>query len=128
MIDYFPLPDGRLIHPYEIIAKVQNVAPQQIRQYQLLQERKDRIVMRVIPIDTFPPNKLAKIELARIEKEIKCLVGLNVELCMRPVDEIDFERSGKFRVSRSLVRSDYNDIYWNHQPNIHLKNSSLYER
>lgn len=123
MLDYFPLPGGGLMHPYEILAKVHNVTSPWIRQYQLLQDREDRIVMRVVPIDTFPTN-----ELAEIEKEINRLVGKNTEFYIRLVDKIDFEQSGKFRVSRSLVRSDYDDICWNHQPCINLKNSILYER
>jgi len=105
MFDYFPLPDGRLIHPYEITTKIRKVANRWIRQYQLLQERKDRIIMSVIPIDTFPPQILAE-----IEKKINCFLGKNVEFRMRLVNKIDFEQLGKFRVAKSLVRSDYDEI------------------
>ena len=42
MIDYFPLPDGRLLHPYEIVTRLVWRSQGWIRQYQLVQERRDQ--------------------------------------------------------------------------------------
>lgn len=45
-IDYLELPDGRAIHPYRILGPVLPSTPW-VRQYQLVQEAPDRIVLRL---------------------------------------------------------------------------------
>ena len=103
MIDYFPLPDGRELHPYEIVSVV--VDSPWIRQYRLLQERVDRIVLQVVPATT--PSAA---EVALLEQRVGTVVGREVAFVVRIVSEIALEPGGKFRVSRSLVRSRYDDI------------------
>jgi phenylacetate-CoA ligase len=109
MIDYFPLPGGRLIHPYEIVALLLDDVVPVIRQYQLVQERADRIILRAVPSNTFSAQRLTS-----IEKSVKTLLGPDVEFRVALVPDIDPETSGKFRVSRSLVHSAYDGIDWNH--------------
>ena len=109
MHDYFPLPDGRLIHPYEIILLFRDVTPW-IRQFQLIQERIDRVILRVVPSKTPTPQ-----ELVRLEESVKSLLGQGVEFQVILVPEIQLEPSGKFRVSRSLVKSAYDGIDWDNQ-------------
>jgi phenylacetate-CoA ligase len=101
MIDYFPLPDGRLVHPYEIVARFRDAAPW-IRQYQLLQERTDRVVLRAVATDAPSAERIAAVAAA-----ISALLGPAVAVAVTVVPEIPLEPSGKFRVSRSLVRSAY---------------------
>ena len=70
MIDYFPLPDGRMIHPYQILSSFIGGGDSWIRQYQLLQERRDRIVLRVLPVHIPEPEFLA-----RLEQSVRPLLG-----------------------------------------------------
>jgi phenylacetate-CoA ligase len=107
MIDYFPLPDGRSIHPYEIVLILVNNAYSWIRQYQLTQERADRIVLRIVPFTTPGPQ-----ELIQLRESVSAVLGKGVEFDMTLVPEIKLEPTGKFRVSRSLLNSAYDGIDW----------------
>ena len=109
MLDYFPLPGGRLIHPYEISLLFTNSASWMC-QYQLTQEREDYIIMRVVSSDTPTPQ-----ELAGLIESVRTLLGQGVEFRVIFVPEIQLEPSGKFRVSRSLVKSAYDGIEWDNQ-------------
>lgn len=104
MVDYFPLPEGRLIHPYEIVMTLYDKAPW-IRQYQLTQEREDRIVLRVVP-DSRPSSQ----DLTLLKQGVSARLGNGVEFVVSLVSEIALEPSGKFRVSRSLVSSAYDGL------------------
>ncbi len=106
MIDYFLLPGGRIIHPREIVLIIHNTASW-IRQYQLIQEREDRVILRVVP-STTPTSQ----ELIRLEEPVTKLLGEGVEFQVILVPEIELEPSGKYRVSRSLVKSAYDGIDW----------------
>ncbi len=112
MIDYFPLPGGRVIHPYEIVLILLNVAARWICQYQLIQEREDRIILRVVSTSTPSPQ-----ELVQLEESVTALLGQGVEFRVNLVSEIKLESSGKFRVSSSLVKSDYDGIDWDRLEN-----------
>jgi phenylacetate-CoA ligase len=101
MIDYFPLPDGRLMHPYEIVEIILDVAPW-IREYQLVQQRKDRVVLRAVPVASPVPA-----DLARLESALAARLGPVVQFEIELATEIQRDASGKFRVSCSLVNSQY---------------------
>ena len=98
MLDYFPLPGGRVIHPYEIVSILIDDAASWIGQYQLTQEREDRLVLRVVPSATPTPQKLAL-----LEESVAALLGEGVGFQVILVPKIQLEPNGKFRVSRSLV-------------------------
>ncbi|HEY5939413.1 MAG TPA: hypothetical protein VIT87_01250 [Gemmatimonadales bacterium] len=100
MIDYFPLPDGRMIHPYQILSSFISGGDSWIRQYQLLQERRDRIVLRVLPVRV-PEGAF----IAQLEQSVRPLLGAGVEFQVQLVDALPLEATGKFRPSRSLVHS-----------------------
>jgi phenylacetate-CoA ligase len=106
MLDYFPLTGGRMIHPYEISLLFLDSASW-MRQYQLTQEREDYIVMRLVPSSAPKPE-----ELGRLVEAVMARVGPGVEFKVIFVPEIELEASGKFRVSRSLVKSAYDGIDW----------------
>jgi len=110
MIDYFPLPDGRLMHPYELVDAMLAAAPW-IREYQLVQERKDRVVLRAVP--AAPPTPQ---ELAGLQKALSVRLGAGVQFEIELAAEIQRDPSGKFRVSRSLVNSHYDDLDWSSVP------------
>lgn len=107
MIDYFPLPGGRLIHPYEITHILKRDADSWIRQHQLIQEREDRVILQVVPSSPPPPEEILK-----LERSVSSLLGQGVEFRIILVSEIETDQIGKFRVSRSLVRSAYDGIEW----------------
>jgi len=107
MIDYFDLPDGRLMHPNEIVVKVLH-AGRWIAQYQLTQETRRRVVLKIAPLGPAPPE-----EVAAIERHARAALGAGVEFELQLVPEIPFETNGKFRISRSLVRSVYDEVDWN---------------
>jgi phenylacetate-CoA ligase len=102
MLDYFPLPGDRVIHPYDLVLTILPRTSAWMRQYQLVQEREDRIVLLVAALAAPGPGDVAALEQAVRER-----LGAGVAFSVRLVDEIRIERNGKFRVSRSLVRSAY---------------------
>jgi phenylacetate-CoA ligase len=105
MLDYFPLADGRVIHPYDLVLTILPRSTPWMRQYQLVQEREDRIALLVVPLT--PPSPA---EVGVVEDAVRAQLGPRVEFTVRLVPEIRAEPTGKFRVSRSLVRSAYEEV------------------
>ena len=106
MLDYFPLPDGRLLHPYHISAAAV-LGTTWIRQYRMIQEDIHRIVFQIVPTSEPPPGELAK-----LQERARALLPPSVAFVVELVSRIDVERNGKFRLSRSLVTSRYDGIAW----------------
>lgn len=102
MIDSFPLPDGRLLHPYDLLRAFRRGNGEWIRQYQLLQERSDRVRLRVVPGGSAPRDARERLHAPLAE-----LLGPGVEVDVELVAHIPIEQTGKFRVARSLVHSEY---------------------
>lgn len=107
MIDYFSLPDGRRLHPYRILQQLIAGDDAWIRQYQLLQDRPDRIVMTVVPAQA-PTPELQD----RISRAVVPLLGSGIEFQVRLVEGIAPEAGGKYRHSRSLLASAYEASPW----------------
>jgi hypothetical protein len=107
MLDFFHLPDGRWVHPYEILEGIANDRIEWISQHQLVQERVDRIVLSFVPVGAVRPARIAE-----FERFATGVVGPGVEICVQPVSEIQPGEGDKFRISRSLVHSDYEGIDW----------------
>jgi phenylacetate-CoA ligase len=100
-IDYFPLADGRLLHPHLIAAAVWAGGFAWMHQYQVVQERRDRVVMYVIPRRAPTRDEVLEIERAGAE-----VVGPTVQFVVELVEEIPDDPSGKFCAYRSLVKSE----------------------
>lgn len=100
-IDCFSLPDGRVVHPYQF--NMTKFA--WIREFQVTQERADRVVMRVVP-EGMPALE----EQAQIKKIATGVLGSDVTFDFKLVSELPFDESGKFRPYRSLVHSEYDDV------------------
>jgi phenylacetate-CoA ligase len=105
MIDYFPLPDGRLLHPYEIVSRLVWGPGEWMKQYQLVQERRDRVVLYVVT-DGPPPAE----RLLEIERTVRPILGARVEFEVQPAGRLPLESAGKLRPSRSLVQSEYDRV------------------
>jgi hypothetical protein len=86
-----------------------NEAAAWIRQYRLTQERQDKVLLQVVPLTT--PTTA---ELDRLVESVTTLLGPGVDFRVTLVSEIQPEANGKFRVSRSLVRSEYEVRERNH--------------
>ena len=115
MLDYFPLANGRLFHPYELVMIILDHGTRWIGQYQLTQERRDRVVLRVVPRLSPSPEDIAGLERAARET-----LGPGIEFQVVLVPEIPLEVTGKFRVSRSLVESAYDGIDWDRRRGMEL--------
>ncbi len=96
-MDYFRLPNGRDLHPYALISVVVRRSPW-IGQYQFVQDRPDRIVLRAVP--TVSPTD-EQIGLTR--KLMERLLPPEVELGIRMEAGIETGPAGKFRVARCLL-------------------------
>jgi len=107
MLDYFHLPGDRILHPYEITTSIKRQAQGLIRHHQIVQERTDRIVMKIVPFDKVEENVIISLEQSMKEK-----LGMDVEFRIMQVEGIDIEPNGKFRVSHSMLESDYDGIDW----------------
>jgi phenylacetate-CoA ligase len=101
MLDYFPLPDGRWFHPYHI-ANVLIETARWVQNYEVVQERMDRIVLRVVPF-----HQPSQEELARFVNAVTPLLGPTVKFEVAFVPEIPMGPGGKFRLARSLVHDGY---------------------
>ena len=102
MNDYFSLPDERLIHPYEIGLAVWSAAFAWMHQYQVIQERRDRVVMRIVARRNPTTD-----EIGALEKAVCTALGPGVAFSTELVDDINDEVNGKFRIYRSFVESEY---------------------
>jgi phenylacetate-CoA ligase len=102
MIDYFPLPDGRVLHPYHIVDSFMPEVEPWIRQYQLEQDRPNRIVLTLVTRGTPAPT----IE-QQISQRVTRLLGTSIDFQVRVADDIPLGPGGKFRHSRSLVSTPH---------------------
>ena len=107
MLDLFPLPDGRVIHPYALSLKILMPEPRWVDRYRLIQERTDRVVMTVLPSTTPTAEQLEHARHAAAQ-----VLGPTVEFEIVLVTELQREPSGKFRTSRSYVSSAYDGVSW----------------
>lgn len=105
MIDYFPLPDGRLLHPYEIVSRLVWGPGEWVKQYQLVQERRDRVVLYAVAGEPATAERLQE-----INRLVRPVLGPGVEFEVMLVGRIPSETTGKLRPSRSLVHSEYDRL------------------
>ncbi len=96
-VDYLHLPDGRELYAAAAAHVIQAVAPW-VEQYELVQERRDRVVVRLVPDSPPPPEALA-----RLRDGLISLLGPGVEVELELVPEIVPEPGTKYRFLRSLV-------------------------
>ena len=107
MLDYLPLSDGRLIHPYQIIDTLLHDRITWMRQYQIVQERADLIIVRAAAFQIPSPQRIQQ-----IHQDARNLFGPAVEFHLDFVSEIPMEANGKYRLSRSNVQSNYEGFDW----------------
>jgi phenylacetate-CoA ligase len=101
VVDYFRLPDGRLLHPYGVF-RPQCEATPWIRQYRVTQEGANRIVLQIVPAIAPGSQDLAAIRTAAMSA-----LGPDVNFEIQLTQNIPLEPNGKFRVYRSLMNSGH---------------------
>jgi phenylacetate-CoA ligase len=101
VFDYFALPDGRLMHPIELSGLLTLDVVSWIRQFQIVQERQDRVVLRMSALRPPSPEEVGRAAALLSER-----LGPRVEVATELVPEIPLESSGKYRARRPLVRSE----------------------
>lgn len=96
-VDFFPLPDGRTLHPYRVVGELLDAAPW-VRRYQLLQETIQRIRLRIVPFGKPSPEQIE-----RVEAGIRPILGPEVDFRIELTDELDIPPGEKYRILRSRV-------------------------
>ena len=98
VVDLFPLPDGRVLHPYAMTNTFLPVWDVWIRRFQLEQEQEDAVRLRLVLAPGAPDQILERIAAGVAE-----VIGPEVALHIEAVDEIPPDGSGKVRQFRSIV-------------------------
>jgi phenylacetate-CoA ligase len=104
--DYFLLPDGPM-HPNEISIPIVMNAGSWIDRYKIIQEKEDRIKFCIKPL-----KDVKEEDLDFVSKLARERLGDRVDFCVEIVNELPFDPGGKFRVSRSRVKSHLDGIDW----------------
>ena len=95
LVDYLTLPDGSRRSPYAVTCAVESIGG--MRQYQVRQGQHDRVTVRVVPDAAYGMNTARRIA----ERLREVLPGVRIDVT--PVQSIERERSGKFRIVSSAV-------------------------
>jgi phenylacetate-CoA ligase len=106
LLDYFLLPDGRLLHPLAIIGWVLHDRTTWLRQFQLEQQRRDLVVLRAAVLRMPSPERLRAIR----AQAIGLLGGADFRIEFAP--ELAPGDNGKFRLAHSLIRSRDDPFDW----------------
>jgi phenylacetate-CoA ligase len=105
MLDMFPLPDGRVIHPYYLTESLIMDDPDWIENFQITQERLDHMTMRIIPRADPTEERIEAIRARGAE-----MLGEGIDFELMIVNSIPSEASGKYRPARSFVTSSYDGV------------------
>jgi len=95
---YFPLPGGRLLHPFPIVECVLQCAPW-VSRWQLVQERKDLIALHAVAF-----SRPSAEELERLEGAVRSVLGPGVAFHTILVPRIGPDPGGKFQQFRPLAQ------------------------
>ena len=95
LVDFFQLPDGSEVSPYDLIVPLEQVAG--LKQFQVVQEALDRVVVNAV-VD---PGRERAVEVDIRKKFKSVLPGIEVQV--RWHEEIGPEPTGKYRIVKSRV-------------------------
>jgi phenylacetate-CoA ligase len=104
--DFFTMPSGKRINPWPLIAVISKETRKNIfmiSQYQMIQESRDKILVKIIKGRDYDPDIMSKIKRG-IENECYKM-NENVDVEINIVDRIPKERSGKRQVIISMVKT-----------------------
>jgi len=100
-VDYFVLPDGRLMHAWKLFDPIFMHAYDWIRQYQIVQEKRDLVVLRLVPRKYSWPEEIKRLK-AGIMKEL----GSGIEFKVLITEKIPPLPNGKYANYVSLVSEE----------------------
>jgi phenylacetate-CoA ligase len=104
VVDLFTRGDGRLLHPYELMAAIRDVIEDWwIVEYQLVQQTPESVVLKAVPRRS-PSEK----ELDRIAAAAMRVLGPGMTFRTEIVPMIPLTAGGKFRTYLSLVDASGN--------------------
>lgn len=92
-MDRFVLPGGSSLHPYALVNPLLRSAPW-LRQFQLVQEREDRILVKLVPSAGAYPAPDA---VEAVRRVLSALLGAGVVVVVELAECIPPEANGKFR-------------------------------
>jgi len=101
--DFLSLPHGREIYASTLDITIQDHSSW-MTQYQVVQEKEDRVVLRIIPSRKPEPGECKAL--------IRCMerfLGSEVQFDLQLMDDLPPGPGGKFRILRSLLRSEYSE-------------------
>ena len=98
--DFLIVPGGRVIHALAIIYPLREMA--NIRQFQVVQETVDRVVVRIVP-----ETSMSVEERRRVSQKVQAVLGAGVEITIDCVDTITPSASGKYRYVISNVAEQW---------------------
>jgi len=98
--DFLVATDGHILHALAVIYILREMDA--VREFQVIQERLDRIVVRMVPEASF-----SKGDESSIVRKVRQLLGDNVEVVVDLATEIPRLPSGKFRYVTSHVATAY---------------------
>ncbi len=96
VVDFIILPDGKMVSPYLLTCDMEKIPG--IARYQIVQEKKDLIVVVIIKSQEFDQHTVIS-----IRRNLKKVLGKDVQIELRIVDRLPPDKSGKFRVVLSKV-------------------------
>ena len=95
--DMFDLPDGRVIHPFEVLNEIVVEASDWIAEYQLVQTAPDRFFLEYVPRRPADEERLARLRAA-----VLAVLGPATVLDIKLSDRIARSKSGKLHFCRAL--------------------------
>jgi phenylacetate-CoA ligase len=105
--DFVVTPDGRLISPSILTHPFKPLHG--IAESQIIQDRPDRILVKLVPTTTLPEQEVTRLIAALRER-----IGPDMQVDVEQVSAIPRERSGKFRWVVSTVDHAYR-LTWDQQ-------------
>jgi phenylacetate-CoA ligase len=91
VLDFLLLPDGRKISPHPLRRALIDIPG--IFRYQIIQEEKDKITVKIMKGEGFSAETIDK-----IREKCRAILGDNIEAKPLVVDDLPKDKSGKFRV------------------------------
>ncbi len=99
VVDAFELPDGRLLHPFELTNTVMDSAGGWVAEFQIAQVLADKFVVRVVG-----SRQVEHEDVVTLRKALLSVLPSATKLDILQVEEIERDASGKLHYCRSLHR------------------------
>lgn len=99
IIDFLPLPDGRELHPFELLNEIVTESGDWVTEYQFVQEALDCFRLQIVP-----RRPVSESETAAFRAALMIKLGDASHLTIEMVNHVPLAESGKLHFCRSAVR------------------------